>query len=78
MANKGGIILLFQINWYVISVLNLHLPSGTKKHDFKKRIENLSYFEKYLGTKNYINLKVILGDFNFRNQIQAQKMIEYI
>ena len=51
MANKGGIILIFQINWYVISVLNLHLPSGTKKQDFKKRIENLSFFENYLNKK---------------------------
>lgn len=68
-ANKGGIFLGLKVNYENFGVFNCHLASGTKKTSFKKRKENLSELEDYLNYKQNLSMKFIMGDFNFRNQL---------
>ena len=68
-ANKGGVFLGLKINYENFGIFNCHLASGTKKTSFKKRMENLSGLEDYLDEKQNLSLKFIMGDFNFRNQL---------
>ena len=66
MANKGGLIVSIKINSYKVGVLNLHLPSGIKEAKFK-RAENLKILTRKFEKFSHCDLRVIFGDFNFRN-----------
>lgn len=68
LANKGAIFIQMKLNWQTLGIVNCHLASGNSKKDFQKRLENLKEIKDFLKEQNS-DLKVIMGDFNWRNQM---------
>ena len=77
MANKGAIILNLKINWECFDLVNCHLASGTSKKDYHKRLDNLKEIQDFLK-KSDSSLKIIMGDFNWRNQVDLNTLYSLI